>query len=68
MGGGEEGGRAGEPCIMVVKVPDDAVEGFCPPDFAPSLGVTEHKTTCSLVCICFCPCDFKLWPFTTSTS
>lgn len=45
MGAGEEGGRAGEPCIMVVKVPDDAVEGFCPPDFAPSPGVTEHITT-----------------------
>lgn len=33
MRGGE--GRAGEPGIVAVKVSDDAVEGYCPPDFAP---------------------------------
>lgn len=34
--GVEDGeGRAGEPGIVAVKVPDDAVEGYCPPDFAP---------------------------------
>lgn len=46
-GGGccRRGGRAVEPGIMAVKVPDDAVEGNCPPDFAPSVEATEHITS-----------------------
>lgn len=34
-GVGKGGGwRAGEPSIVAVKVSGDAVEGYCPPDFA----------------------------------